>query len=71
LAEQLIRRAKSYVQALQAGCIFRSTHEVRPPRRRQGHLGRDPQRRLRQPRILTHAGQQGLPTSLLLAHNSG
>jgi ribonuclease HI len=61
----------SWRQALQAGHIFRSTHEVRPPIRRQGHLGGDPQRRLRQPRILTHAGQQGLSTSLLLAHSSG
>jgi hypothetical protein len=28
-------------QALQAGCHFRSTHEVRTPRRMQGHLGGD------------------------------
>jgi hypothetical protein len=44
LAEQLIRWAKSYVlrQALQAGRIFRSTHEMRSPTRRQGHLGGDP-----------------------------
>jgi hypothetical protein len=26
---------------------------------------------LRQPRVLTHAGQQGLPASFLLAHSSG
>jgi ribonuclease HI len=75
LAEQLIRRAQvlrpSRRQALQAGCIFWSTHEVRSPRRRQGHLGGHPKRRLRQPRVLSHAGQQGLPTSFLLAHSSG
>jgi hypothetical protein len=57
LAEQLIR--------------FWSTHEVRSPRRRQGHLGGDTQRRLQQPRIFTYAGQQGLLTSFLLAHSSG
>jgi hypothetical protein len=44
LAEQLIHRAKSYIlvrDKLYRGRIFRSTHEVRPPRRRQGHLGGD------------------------------
>jgi hypothetical protein len=74
-AEQLVRRAKSYVlvrrQALQAGHILWSTHEVRPSARRQGHLGGHPQGRLRQPRVLPHAGQQGLPTSFLLAHCPG
>jgi hypothetical protein len=59
LAEQLIHRAKSYV--LVGDKLYRS----------QGHLRGDPQRRLRQPRILSHAGQQGLPTSFLLAHSSG
>jgi hypothetical protein len=58
-------------QAVQAGRIFRSTHEVCPQRRRQGHLGGDPQRRLRQPSVFTHVGQQGFPTSFLLAHSSG
>jgi hypothetical protein len=43
---------------------------VRPQARRQRHLGGDPQGRLRQPRVLPHAGQQGLPVSLLLAHSS-
>jgi hypothetical protein len=46
LAEQLIRRDKSYVlvgdKLYRLGRIFRSTHEVRPPGRRQGHLGGDP-----------------------------
>jgi hypothetical protein len=28
-------------------------------------------RGLRQPRVFTHAGQHGLPTSFLLAHSSG
>jgi hypothetical protein len=42
-----------------------------PPRRRQGYLGGDPQRCLRQPRVLSHAGQQGFPTSFLLAHSPG
>jgi hypothetical protein len=53
------------------GHIFWSTHEVRPQTRRQGHLGRDPQGRLRQPRVLSHAGQQGLPMSFVLAHSPG
>jgi hypothetical protein len=44
---------------------------VRTPRGRQGHLGGDPQRRLRQPCVFTHAGQQGLPTSFVLAHSFG
>jgi ribonuclease HI len=70
LAERLIRRAKSYVlvgdKIYRRGRIFWSTHEV-CSQRRQGHLGGDPQRRLRQPRVLSHAGQQGLPTSFLLA----
>jgi hypothetical protein len=38
---------------------------------RQGHLGGYPQRRLRQPRVFSHAGQQDFPTSFLLAHNIG
>jgi hypothetical protein len=58
-------------QALQAGCIFRSTHEVCSQTRRQGHLGGDPQRHLRQPRVLPYAGQQGFSMSFLLAHSSG
>jgi ribonuclease HI len=74
LAEQLIRRAKSYVlvgdKLYRRGHHFWSTHEVRSPRRRQGHLGGDLQRRLRQPHVFTHAGQQGLPTSFVLAHSS-
>jgi hypothetical protein len=48
LAEQLIRRAKSYVLVgdnLYKRGISRSTHEVRSQTRRQGHLGGDPQRR--------------------------
>jgi hypothetical protein len=42
-AEQLIRQAKSYVLvgAIQAGRYFWSTHEMRSPRRRQGHPGGD------------------------------
>jgi hypothetical protein len=75
LDEQLIRRAKSYVlvgdKLYRRGCIFWSNHEVRSPRGRQGHLGGDPQRRMRQPRVLSHAVQQGLPTSFLLTHSSG
>jgi hypothetical protein len=75
LAEQLIRRAKSYIlvgdKLYKRGRIFRSTHEVRPSARRQGHLGGDPQGRLRQPRVFTHAGQQGLLASFLLAHSPG
>jgi ribonuclease HI len=74
LVEQLIRRAKSYVlvgdklykwgacSGVLMKCVLR---------RRQGHLGGDPQGRLRQPRVLSHAGQQDLPTSFLLAHSSG
>jgi ribonuclease HI len=74
LAEQLIPGQvlrPSQGQALQAGCHFWSTHEVRTSRRRRGHLGGDPQRRLRQPCVFTHAGQQGLPMSILQAHSSG
>jgi ribonuclease HI len=75
LAEQLIRRVKSYVligdKLYKWGRIFRSTHEVRPLARRQGHLGGDPQGRLRQPHVFPHAGQQGLPASFLLAHSPG
>jgi hypothetical protein len=44
---------------------------VRPQARRQGHLGGDPQGRLRQPRVFSYTGQQGLPASLLIAHSSG
>jgi hypothetical protein len=40
-------------QGIQAGRHFWSTHEVRSPRRRKGHLGGDTERRLWQPRILT------------------
>jgi hypothetical protein len=54
-----------------AGRIFRSTHEVCPQIRRQGHLGGDPQGRLWQPRVLSYAGQQGLSASFLLAHSFG
>jgi ribonuclease HI len=43
-------------QALQAGCHFWSTLELCSLRRRQGHLGGDPQKRLQQPRVRTHAG---------------
>jgi hypothetical protein len=68
LAEQLIRRTKSYV--LVGDKLYkRGASSGRT--RRQGHLGGGPQRRLRQPRVLLHAGQQGLPTSFLLAHSSG
>jgi hypothetical protein len=66
LAEQLIHRAKSYV--LVGDKLYRRGASSG---RRQGHLGGDPQRCLRQPRVLTHVGQQGFPTSLLLAHSSG
>jgi ribonuclease HI len=75
LAEQIIRQAKSYVlvgdKLYKRGRHFWSTHEVRSPGRRQGHLGGDPQRHLRQPRAFSHAGQQGFPTSFLLAHSFG
>jgi hypothetical protein len=75
LDEQLIRRAKSYVlvgdklyrRGTSSGVLMKCV----PPRRRQGHLGGDPQMRLRQPRVFTYAGQLGFPTSFLLAHNSG
>jgi hypothetical protein len=72
--QQLIRCAKSYVlvgdKLYKRGRIFWSTHEVRPSARRQGHLGGDPQGSLRQPHVLPHACQQGLPASFLLAHCS-
>jgi hypothetical protein len=72
--EQLICRAKSYVlvgdklytRDASFGVLMKCVQ-----RRRQGHLGGDPQRRLRQPHVLTHTGQQSLPTSFLRAHNSG
>jgi ribonuclease HI len=74
LAEQLIRRAKSYVlvgdKLYRWGPSSGVLMKCVPPRGRQGHLGGDPQGRLRQPRVLTHAGQQGLPTGFLLAHSS-
>jgi hypothetical protein len=38
---------------------------------RQGHHGGDPQGRLRQPHIFSHASEQSLLTSFLRAHSSG
>jgi ribonuclease HI len=75
LAELLIRPAKSYVlvgdKLYRRGATSRVLMKCVPPRRRQGHLGGDTQRRLRQPLVFTYAGQQGLPMSFLLAHSSG
>jgi hypothetical protein len=73
LAEQLICRAKSYVLVRDKLYRWGATSGVLivcSPRRRQGHLGGDPQRRLRQSRVLTHVGQQSLLMSFLLAHSS-
>jgi hypothetical protein len=60
LAEQIIRRVMMidvhWRQALQVGRHIWNNHEVCSLRRRQGHLGGDPQRRLRQPRVFPHAG---------------
>jgi hypothetical protein len=58
LAEQIIHRAKSYV--LVGDKLYK-----------QGNLGGDPQRRLRQPRVLSYAGQQGFLTIFLLVHSPG
>jgi hypothetical protein len=55
-------------QVLQARCDF--WNEARTSGRRQGHFIGDSQRRLWKLCILSHAGEQGLPTSFLLSYNS-
>jgi hypothetical protein len=75
LAEQLTHRAKSYVlvgdKLYRWGASSGVLMKCVPRQEEQGHLGGDPQGRLRQPRVLSHAGQQGFPTSFLLAHSPG
>jgi hypothetical protein len=75
LAEQLIRRAKSYVlvgdKIYRRGASSRVLMKCVPRQEGKDILEEIHKGRLRQPRVLSHAGQQGHPTSFLLAHSSG
>jgi ribonuclease HI len=75
LAEQLICRAKSYVlvgdKIYRRGASSRVLMKCVPRQEGKDILEEIHKGRLRQPRVLSHAGQQGHPMSFLLAHSSG
>jgi hypothetical protein len=75
LAEQLIRRAKSYFlvgeKLYRRGATSGVLMKCVPREEGKDILEEIHKRHLRQPHIFTYAGQQGLPTSFLLAHSSG
>jgi hypothetical protein len=74
LAEQLIRRAKSYVlvgdKLYKRGASSGVLMKCVPRQEGKDILEEDSQGRLLQPRVFSYAGQQGLSASFLLAHSS-
>jgi hypothetical protein len=74
LAEQLTRRAKSYVlvgdklykRGASSGVLMKCV-----PRQEARISWRRSTRASRQPHVFLYTGQQGLPARLLLAHSSG